>query len=143
MSRNQTFEAVRTITMIAGEDLTGDLYRLVTVNTDGEAILSTAAGSYSVGVVAMDPNLSQGSTASSENNPVRVAMLEGIILLEAGGAIAAGDLIHADASGRGVSAGANIAALTAGDFVIGAALEAAAAAGDVISVRAQPFLAAA
>jgi hypothetical protein len=126
--------------MIAGEDLTGDLYRVVTMNTDGEAVLATAAGDYCLGVVAMNPNLSQGNTASSENNPVRIALLDGIVTIEAGGAIAAGDLVHAAANGQIVSAGANIAALAAGDYVIGQAMEAASAAGEQISVFARPFL---
>lgn len=140
MARKQTFEAVRTVTMIAGADLTGDLYRLVKIDTDGKIIRSVAAGDYSVGVVAMDPNPSQGSAASSEDNPVMVAMLEGIILCLAGAAIAQGDLVHCDAEGRVISAGADISALTAGDYVIGQAIEAASAAGEVISIRAQPFL---
>lgn len=143
MARKQTFEGVRTLTYIAGEDLTGDLYRLVKIDTDGKAIKTVAAGDYATGVVAQDPNLSQGSTASSEDNPVMVAMLEGIVLCEAGAAITQGDLLHSDATGRVISAGANIAGVTAGDYVVGQAMEAAAAAGEIISVRAQPFHAAA
>lgn len=140
MARKQTFESVRMLTMIAGEDLTGDQYRLLKIDTDGKVIKSVAAGDYSVGVLAMDANLSQGSTASSEDEAVTVAMLEGVVLLEAGAAITQGDLIHSDAQGRAISAGADIAALAAGDYVVGQAIEAAGAAGEVISVRAQPFL---
>ena len=139
MSRKQTFEAVRTLTMTAGENLNGDDGRLVKIDTDGKVIKSVAAGDFSTGVVAMDPTPSQGSSDSSEDNAVRVAMLEGIIICEAGAAITQGHLLHSDASGRVISAGGDAPAdATAGDFIIGQAMEAASAAGEMISVRAQP-----
>ena len=141
VARKQTFEAVRTITAHAGEDLTGTPYRIVKYNGTGTGVIkAAAAGDYAVGVLAMDPNKSQGSTEDSTGQAVTVALLEGIVLIEAGAAVTAGHLVHSDAVGRAISAGADISALAAGDFVIGTALEAAGAAGEVIAVRAQPFL---
>lgn len=141
VARKQTFEAVRTITGQAGEDLTGTPYRLLKLNATGTGyVKSAAAGDYSVGVLAMDPNPTQGSTADSTGLAIVVALLEGIVLVEAGNSITAGHLLESDSVGRVISAGANIGALAAGDYCIGTALEAAGAAGEIIAVRAQPFL---
>ncbi len=139
------FEMVDSISFIAGEDLTGDDHRLVKLDAEGKVIKSVAAGDLSIGVVGMHHNANEGSSESSDEQIVQVAMLTkgGIMVGEAGGVIALGDLLHSDATGRIISAGANIAALTAGDFVVGQCVEAAAAAGEKVSFVAMSFLSAA
>lgn len=134
------YQHVASIDFEAGEDLTGDVHRLVRIDADGRVIKTALPGEIAIGVVGMDPNRNQGSTETSENQIIQVVSLMGILLIEAGAAINIGDFVHSDAVGRIVTAGANVGALAADDYVIGQTVEAASAAGAIISVHCMPFL---
>lgn len=75
-----------------------------------------AAGAVALGVCEAD-------TDSSQQAPVNVT---GILLVEAGGAVAAGAEVESDASGRAITKSAGVG--------VGHALDAAAQAGDVIRI---------
>jgi hypothetical protein len=133
-----TANFVHRVSYVSGENLNGQLYRLVKLNTSGQVILSSAAGDYSIGVVAMDPQRSKLDTTTTIGDIVPIALLMGIVpMITGAGGITAGDLVVADANGGVVSAGADFAAATDEDYVIGVALSTTAA-GEVASIHCQP-----
>ena len=123
---------VKSVTLIAGEALDGDIYEIVKVDTDGKVIKTTAVTDTAIGVVFE----SLDTTTGADGNAVQIALLGagGVIPVKAGGTITAGDLVAAD----GTSAGATLAAVAADVVVIGVALESAVS-GDVFDVLAQPM----
>lgn len=113
-------------TLPSGADFTsGAQFRFCDVSNTGKAVNPTA-GSSVVGVRQNRPKLNEGATI----------IHSGISFVEAGGVVAAGDLIAADATGRALKA-------TTGQTVVGRALEAASAAGIQIAVLLNPNTAAA
>lgn len=88
--------------------------RFVTVNGDGKAVL-VAAGEKALGASMNDPG---------ENEVLEVA--NGIVIVEAGGAIVAGALVEAAADGKAVTQAAGVLA--------GVAMTAASASGELISI---------
>lgn len=77
----------------AASDLSDDQYKIVTINSSGNAALA-GAGDYAVGVLQNDPK----SGESAE-----VAVL-GKSKVEAGGSISQGDQIAANSNGKAVTA---------------------------------------
>ena len=131
-------ENTKSVNLIAGEDLRGDLYEALTIENDGgvgKVIKATATNQVIVGVLGEEPR----SDATTDGENVPVVLLQGVILCKAGAAITASDLVILDATaGRVASGGANVGALAADVFCIGTALESAVD-GDVFRVLAQPI----
>lgn len=109
---NRTFEA--------GTDLSGSQYRFVKQNTSDQVVAIDTAGEAAVGVLQNDPD------AADKAATVAVG---GISKVEAGAAIAIGDAISVDASGRAVNSA------TAGHVIHGYARTAGSAAGALVSVE--------
>jgi hypothetical protein len=109
--------AVLTLTVAATGTLVAN--RFVT-----KAGAQTGADGYAIGVCR---------TAASSGDKVAVDAL-GVVAVEAGAAVTAGDTLKADSSGRGITWATSGAKL-------GIALEAAGAAGDLISVLLIPNVA--
>jgi hypothetical protein len=109
--------AVLTLTVAATGTLVAN--RFVT-----KAGAQTGADGYAIGVCR---------TAASSGDKVAVDAL-GVVAVEAGAAVSAGDTLKADSSGRGITWATSGAK-------IGIALEAAGAAGDLISVLLIPNVA--
>jgi hypothetical protein len=122
-------ENIETFTMVSGEDLNGQLYRLLNVDSNGAAVLVDAATDHAVGVLMSDPQRSQLDTTSTSGDVVTVAYLRGKVPIIAGsGGTTAGNLVHADANGGVIDAGGDTGGdATATDFIIGVALETVAA----------------
>src|SRR5689334_1292939 len=108
---------LRPITIPASADLSADQYKFVSVDTNGQIVL-TAAGAASAGV-QQDKPTAQGDAGS-------VAVVGQVSKVVAGAAFNAGAKLMVDGSGRGITA-------TTGNFVNAIALEAAAGAGSVVS----------
>lgn len=98
-------------------------FRFVNVNATGKAVLA-AAGGDAIGVCQISPDLNEAMTI----------VCSGVSFLVAGGAIAPGDYVSADATGRAVVAGA-------GTRRLGRALETASGAGIQIAVLLVPLTA--
>lgn len=110
------------VVFTAGVDLSGSLYRLVTLNSSNQVVLPPAAGAATIGVL---DDISAGGGASG--TPVTV-IVRGGAKLEANAAIAIGaDVAVGATTGRARTA-------TTSDRRIGVALEAAGAQGNIISV---------
>lgn len=113
----------------ATADLSAKQYYLVdcdaATSTSGvtNVITPSAAGAAAIGVLQNKP--AAGQTAE--------VLLLGITKAVAGAAIAAGDLLMSDSTGRVITATA-AGAFPATHFIIGRALNAAAAAGVIVSV---------
>lgn len=86
---------------VAGEDLTGDLDKIIVLNTDGEAVL---AGD---GVAATGVLVEEG-----EAGDIVTVQTAGLARVKLGGTVATGALVASNASGLGVLA-------TTGDYALG------------------------
>lgn len=133
-----TYENVKVVNLVAGENLDGDLYEALTIDSDGRVVKTTAATNVIVGVLAEDP----GRTTVDGVDTVPVALLQGIILVKAGASFNAGTIVvsHGATTAGTVTAVANTGALAADQMGIGIALEAGAA-GKIIRVLAMPIAA--
>lgn len=110
-----------TLSLPAAADLTTKQFRVMTVNSSGQAAVAGATD-LAVGLLQNKPGSGQAATVA----------FGGISKAVAGGTVAAGARVTADANG------AVIAATTAGDAVVGVAL-AGGAAGEIIPVLINPF----
>ena len=105
-----------TIVEKAGEDITDARGKIVKYDASGNVVLA-AAGDVAIGITIMEDGANDitgaesGKVASGEDVTVQI---KDIGLVKAGGAIAKGDELAADANGCAVKA-------TAGNFVIGTA----------------------
>lgn len=99
--------------------------RAVKLDTDLGKVVQSAANDWSIGVAESD-----GTSGQS----IQVA-LAGRVAMEAGGTVAAGDAIVADASGRGVARGTTATTLY---HVLGHALTAAAS-GEHFTLQLNPY----
>lgn len=130
------YENVTTVSLIAGEDLRGDLGSLLHIENDGgtgKVIKTTLATQAPVGVLAENPF----ANLDTDGTSVPVTILNSVVKMVAGGSITAGQLIVADTGVAGRVLGiANIAAIPAGGAAVGTALESAVD-GDVFKVLAQ------
>lgn len=110
------------ISLPAAADLSAAQYKIVQVNSSGQAALANAT-SMTVGVLQNKP---------SAAGRVATVAIHGVSKVVAGGAITAGARVTSDANGNAV------AATTAGDAVIGVALTGAAS-GDVFPIALQQY----
>ena len=130
-------DAGKQISLPAGADLSGSQYCAVKVNASGQVVLA-GAGETAIGILQNKPT----------SGRVATVMVSGVSKMVAGGAVAAGSLVAADATGR-----AKVASLAVtntadagaandpliGSSILGVALSGAAAAGVVISVLLLPM----
>lgn len=131
-----TAQAVNSLTLVAGENLATDIYKILTRNASGQVVKATAATQIPVGISAMNTNQAQGVAGDSTGNGVTVAQLQGVVLVECAGTIVVGNLVQAGAGGLAVDAGgAGLADLGANEFAIGYAIEAGVI-GQIIEVQA-------
>ena len=128
------YQAVKVVTLPAGEDLTGDFAEIVKLNAAGQVIKVAAVTDVAIGVLAE----SAPSSDTGQGVPVALIGGGGILKMKAGAAIVAGNLIVPDATDGRVAGIANIAALVANQMAIGIALSAAAD-GEIFSVLAMPI----
>ena len=102
-----TEQSRNTRTFVAGEDLSTAQFKFVTLEADGQVDLADSAGENCIGV------LRTGGAAG-----VAVAVLvDGPVIVEAGGTVTNGGAVATDATGRAVDA-------TTGDIIMGYAMEA-------------------
>ena len=128
------YQSCKTVSLVAGEDLRGDVYGALTIDASGRAVKTSAATSLIVGVLAEEPRKDMATTG--ETVPVAIIGGGGALKMKAGAAITAGQIVIPSATAGRVAGVANIAALAANEMAVGVALEAAAD-GDVFSVLAQ------
>ena len=104
----------------AGQAITGGALLAVAMDADGVKVVSTAGG-VAVGLLIPETdNVAAGDTVTVQ--------VKDMGLWKVGAAVAAGDLLTANAAGKAIKA-------TAGNYILGQALEAATAADQVIHVQ--------
>ena len=128
------YQAVKVVSLPAGEDLTGDFAEIVKLNASGQVVKVTAVTDVTIGA------LSESAPSSDTGQGVAVALIGGggIIKVKAGGAITAGQLIIPHGTDGRVNGIANIAALAANQMAFGIALSAAVN-GEIFSILAMPI----
>lgn len=114
-------DGVRNVSVIAGEDLTGDLYKLAVINASGQAVKNTVAQGAVDGVIAEEVDAAGKVTSILIPNGA-------IAEVKAGGTVTAGDLVASDANAQAI---AWVDAV--GNNAIGRALDSAVS-GDVFRV---------
>lgn len=115
-----TYEQCTVVNLPAGEDLNGDVYEALKLNSSGRVVKTTAVTDVIVGFLAMDPGR---TIAAGDEVAVAVVGGGGVGLAKAGTAITAGQVIVPDATAGRV---AGEAAGVATHYPCGVALEAAA-----------------
>ncbi len=114
-----------------GENIKNAPHKAVMYNAEGNIVLATDAAK-AFGVLLSDTHQSIiDDTLSAKKGEEVTVLVKNIGLLEAGAAIAKGDLITINAKGQGEPA-------TAGTFVFGRAFTAAEAAGELVQVMINP-----
>lgn len=90
----------------AGADLTGALFKFVSLNSSGQAILPAASGNSVYGVVSSEPK------AAAVGSYLTVDVI-GIVKVVAGGTVATGARVMANTSGQAITAttGLNVAGI--------------------------------
>jgi len=134
-----SYESTMAVNMIAGEDLRGDVFEILQIENDGgvgKVIKATAVTNTVIGVLGEEPR----SDATTDGETVPVVLLQGKVMMKAGAAITAGQLIVPDATAGRVAGVANVGALAVDSMAIGIALESAAD-GDIFEVLAMPIAA--
>lgn len=126
-------ESAKSVSMLAGSDLTGDLYKVVRITADNTADLATTAIQTSVGIVGEEVTIGR---------VFPVVLLSGRVKVLAGAAITVGELLIVDATSR-VLGVADIDTLGVNEMAIGVALQAAGAAGEIIEMLGMPITSAA
>lgn len=128
-------ESMKVVNLIAGEDLSDDIYSLVYIENDsnvGKVIKTTGPTQTPVGVLME----SLDATSGADGRIVPVALLHGVVPVKAGGSITAGQLLVADTDAGRVVGVANQAALAADTVAVGVALVSAVD-GDIFPMLAQ------
>jgi len=134
-----SYESTMAVNMIAGEDLRGDVFEILQIENDGgvgKVIKATAVTNTVIGVLGEEPR----SDATTDGETVPVVLLQGKVMMKAGAAITAGQLIVPDVTAGRVAGVANVGALAVDSMAIGIALESAAD-GDIFEVLAMPIAA--
>ena len=118
-----TYQQIDTVSVQAGSAIS--IHRFVELNSDGKFDHCDGAQGDAHGVSA--------EAASAEDDTFAMALLKGIMKVEAGAAITRGDIIATDTVGRAITHTSG-----AGNMKLGQAMEAASAAGEVIEVLLLP-----
>lgn len=121
-----TAEGLKTLSVTAGAAVR--IYRFLQLQTDGKYDEVGTAEDRADGV-------SVEATVDGDGDTIAMAEMQGLAKVEAGKAIAVGDLIASDTQGRAKTA----AAAGAATFVLGVARSAASAAGEVVEVQLHLF----
>jgi hypothetical protein len=134
-----SYQNVKAVNLIAGQDLRGDLYELLSFENDNgvaKVIKTTGPTVAAIGILAEEPN----PAVSTDGLTVPVVLLAagGVAKVKAGGDITAGQLLVADTDAGRVVGVASIAALAADTMAIGIALESGAD-GQIIEALLQPM----
>lgn len=106
-----TSEACRSISMEAGEDLTGGLYKFGKVNSSGQIVVNDTAGGVVAGIIAEEVSASGKVTSIVIPDGGRAKVL-------AGGSFSAGGVIKSSNAGKAIAI-----SNTAGAIGCGIALE--------------------
>ena len=115
-----------TIRDVLAADITGAPHKAVAFNSEGKLVLPAAEGDPVVGVLLSDtPADDSGKTAAGTEVDV---LIKNIGLIEAGAAIAKGDLLTVSTDGTAKKA-------AAGTFILGIAMTKAAAAGELVQIQ--------
>jgi hypothetical protein len=109
-------------TFEAGQDLSAKQYYIIKLASDGQIDPAGAANTQSEGVLQNDP-----AAAGRE----AIVCVLGVTKCVAAEAIAVGDAISTDTSGKGVVS-------ASGEFILGKAITAAGADGDIFTMLFQP-----
>ena len=131
------YQAVKVISLPAGEDLTGDYAEIVKLDASGEVVkVTTPATDIVIGALA------ESAPSSATGQGVAVALIGGggVLKFKAGAAIVAGNLLIPDGTDGRVAGIANIGALGVDQMAFGIALSAAAD-GEIFSGLAMPIAA--
>ncbi len=134
-----TTNATVAVTLIAGEDLRGDLFGILQFEDDSgvaKVIKATAVTNTVIGILAEEP----ATDVTTDGIGVPVLLLQGIVKVKAGATITAGDLIVPDVTPGRVAGVANVGALAADSMAIGVA-QASAVDGDIFEMLAQTIAA--
>lgn len=113
-------QALQTVTMIAGQDLSSSQYCFVVEAADGQ-VDPSGDGAQADGVLQNDPSAA-GQAAS--------VAISGVTRVKAGAATTRGGPVASDSTGRAVNA-------ATGDRVLGRFLEAAANADEIVTILLQ------
>ncbi len=136
-----SFQHVKAVDLIAGQDLRGDVFELLQFEDDSDVakvIKTTAVTDTPVGILAEEPRTD--ATTDGENVPVVVIAAGGIAKVKAGATITAGQLIVPDTTAGRVAGVANVGALAVDSMAIGVALESAVD-GDIFRILLMPIAA--
>lgn len=153
-------QAVKAVSLVAGEDLRGGYAAALTINSSGQVVqpativpertgdaeptaaqLTAAratATAVIVGALAEEPAVDRATTGSAV--PVALVGGGGVLKMKAGADITAGQLVIQALTGGRVAGAADVGALVADQMAVGVALESAAD-GDIFSVLAQTIAA--
>lgn len=134
-----SFESTRAVNMIAGEDLRGDVFKLLTISNAsgvGRVVKTTAPANVAVGFLAEEPRKDAATTG--ETVPVVIIASGGVGNAIAGANVTAGQVVVAHATAGTVTGVASVAAMADDSTAVGIALESAVA-GDVFRVLMQPM----
>ena len=111
------------VSLPCGENLSGDQYELLVINSSGQVVKqSTPASDVVIGVLAEDP----GTTTAGDRVAVALISGGGVLKCKSGDAITAGQLLIPDATDGRATGAANVAGLANNQTAFGQAIEAAA-----------------
>jgi len=134
-----SYESTTAVNLIAGQDLRGGVYEILQIENDGDVgkvIRATAVTNTVIGILGEEPR----TDATTDGLTVPVVLLQGRVMVKAGAAITAGQLIVPDATAGRVAGVANVGALAADSMAIGVALESAVD-GQIFEMLAMPIAA--
>ena len=129
------YQSCKTVSLVAGEDLRGDVYGALKINGDGRVVKSTSTTDIVIGVLAEEPRKDAATTG--ERVAVTVIGGGGVLKMKAALALLAGHVVVPSSITAGrVSGMADIDDLAENQMAVGVALEGAVA-GDIFEVLAQ------
>lgn len=118
-----------TIRDVLAADIEDAPHKAVAYDSDGKLALPAADGAPVVGIILSDAAaFDTGSALVSKAGMEVDVLIKNIGLIEAGEAVAKGDLLTVDTDGCAVKA-------TAGDFILGMAMTAATTAGELVQIH--------
>ena len=126
-----SFESGKSISVIAGSDFTGDIYKLAEISAANTVDVVNATTDHVAGVIGEE-------VLAGETCPL--VLLQGRVKVTAGAAISVGDILVPTAAGL-VTGVASRAAIPVDSMGVGIALQAAVASGDIIEMLAMPIAA--
>lgn len=132
-----SYNSTRAVDLTVGEDLNGDVYEALTIDSDGRVVKASATSDVIIGVLAEDPG--RTTVDGVDTVPVDLIGAGGIGQIKAQAAIDAGDFLIPTATAGRVSGVTGLAEIPVDVMACGVALEAATAAGDIISFLAMPI----